>query len=431
MANPGINKAEQARRVKAIEDALGNGYPPPDEACGKSDVSALDAAAKALDINYSTFRNWARLNRNKINWDLWENKKTTEDIPAQERVSVDALQDRIRTLEAALRASAKEDITRRAVREKIFELAASEPKPPKWLAAPKSSRGVMGVPTLFFSDWHWGERVNPTEIYGANEFNLEIAHERAQRGVNTAIDLLMNHLTGPDYPGIVLALGGDMVTGDIHEELSNTNDAPIMPTVVDLFGVLIWCISALADKFGHVFVPCVTGNHGRNTKKIQAKERNATNFDWLVYQLLAKHFKDDNRVQFQIPDGPDCQYQIYGHRYLLTHGDQFRGGDGMIGPIGPLTRGRHKKASRDASMQRGWDTMICGHFHTLMMLPHLIVNGSLKGLDEYAFANNFGFERPSQALWLTQPEHGITFQMPVYVDEPHAHGKVEWITWAA
>lgn len=82
-------------------------------------------------------------------------------------------------------------------------------------------------------------------------------------------------------------------------------------------------------------------------------------------------------------------------------------------------------------MQRGWDTMICGHFHTLMMLPHLIVNGSLKGLDEYAFANNFGFERPSQALWLTQPEHGITFQMPVYVDEPHAHGKVEWITWAA
>ena len=51
MANPGINKAEQARRVKAIEDALGNGYPPPDEACGKSDVSALDAAAQAVDIS--------------------------------------------------------------------------------------------------------------------------------------------------------------------------------------------------------------------------------------------------------------------------------------------------------------------------------------------------------------------------------------------
>jgi hypothetical protein len=52
-----------------------------------------------------------------------------------------------------------------------------------------------------------------------------------------------------------------------------------------------------------VFVPCVTGNYGRNTLKIRAKGRNFTYFDWLIYQFLAKLFAHDARVQFAIPDG--------------------------------------------------------------------------------------------------------------------------------
>jgi len=27
-------------------------------------------------------------------------------------------------------------------------------------------------------------------------------------------------------------------------------------------------------------------------------------------------------VQFAIPDGADCLYRVYNHRYLFTHGDQ-------------------------------------------------------------------------------------------------------------
>ena len=59
-----------------------------------------------------------------------------------------------------------------------------------------------------------------------------------------------------------------------------TNEREIMPTLLDVHGLLIWCIETLAKEFGRVFVPCVTGNHGRNTHKIRAKGRNFTNFDW-------------------------------------------------------------------------------------------------------------------------------------------------------
>ena len=149
----------------------------------------------------------------------------------------------------------------------------------------------------------------------------------------------------------------------------------------------------------------------------------------LLYQFLDKHFENDERVTFLIPDGSDAYYSIYGHKYLLTHGDQFRGGDGVIGALGPIIRGDHRKRSRNAQIEMEYDTMLLGHWHQLIQLERLIVNGSLKGYDEYAYANNFGFEPPRQALWLTHPEHGLTFSMPVYVDRKRQVISKEWISW--
>ena len=85
--------------------------------------------------------------------------------------------------------------------------------------------------------------------------------------------------------------------------------------------------------------------------------------------------------------------------------------------------------TRDTGMAVPWDTLICGHWHQLMQLPDLIVNGSLKGYDEYAFQNNFEWEAPAQALWITHPEHGITFQMPVYLGEGKRETSGEWVSW--
>ena len=73
--------------------------------------------------------------------------------------------------------------------------------------------------------------------------------------------------------------------------------------------------------------------------------------------------------------------------------------------------------------------MLLGHWHQLIQLERLIVNGSLKGYDEYAYSNNFGFEPPRQALWLTHPEHGLTFSMPVYLDRKRQPKSKEWISW--
>ena len=99
----------------------------------------------------------------------------------------------------------------------------------------------------------------------------------------------------------------------------------------------------------------------------------------------------------------------------------------MIGALGPIIRGDHKKRSRNTQIDLEYDTLLLGHWHSYIHLTRLIVNGTLKGYDEYAYANNFPFEQPQQALWITHPRHGITFRMPVYVEQKRQVGKLSWV----
>jgi hypothetical protein len=75
-----------------------------------------------------------------------------------------------------------------------------------------------------------------------------------------------------------------------------------------------------------------------------------------------------------------------------------------------------------------YDTMLIGHWHQYTHLGRLIVNGSLKGYDEYAYNSGFPFETPQQALWLTHPKYGITYRMPVYVDRVREATKTAWVS---
>jgi hypothetical protein len=341
------------------------------------------------------------------------------------------LQDKVKKLEAALkvkeRTASELDIIKGVIGH--MKRKVEDAEIPSFMLGQKSGSSP-GVPTLFLSDLHWGEVVHPSQINGVNQYNVRIAHERMQTLVDSAVHLLKIISPKMDYPGIVVLLGGDMISGNIHDELTATNEINSMPAVEDLYKVLVSVIKKLADIFGRVFLACVSGNHGRDTHKIWNKDRHHTSFDWLLYRFLALHFQDDPRVTFFIPDGPDAYYRIYEHRYLLTHGDQFRGGDGMIGALGPIIRGDHKKRSRNAQIDMEYDTMVIGHWHQYIHLTRLIVNGSLKGYDEYAYSNNFGYEPPQQALWLTHPKYRITYRMPVYVDKRRAAPKTAWVSVA-
>lgn len=341
------------------------------------------------------------------------------------------LQEENRALSSGIGSLRKQLLTDERVKSEIYKLANYTPEPPEWLVdANTATGGSPGVPTLLASDWHWGEVVRPSEINYVNEYNMEIAQKRSHKLIETTITLLTQHLAYPRYPGIVFALAGDMLTGNIHEELSETNDMPINLVFMDLVDNLMAAILRLKAVFKKVFIPCVAGNHGRTTKKVRAKEFNYNNYDWLLYQTLARAFRDDPDVKFYIPDGTSALVNVANRVYNITHGNMFRGGDGMIGHLGPITRGDHKMRTRSNQIHQGYDTLVMGHFHQLLQSNDIITNGSLIGYNEYAWNNNFRFEVPAQALWITHPQVGITIQMPVYLEDKPQKNEVEgsWVS---
>lgn len=283
-----------------------------------------------------------------------------------------------------------------------------------WMREKRKYSSLTGTPTLFISDVHFDEVVKAEQVAYANEYNHEVAVTRVKHTFQTALDLTKKFLSKPKYEGFICAFGGDNLSGNIHEELKESNDQRILKSVLDLTELYIEGIGTLADEFGKVFCPCVVGNHGRMDKKPRFKFRVQDNFEWLIYQYLAKHFKKDDRVSFLIPDAPDALWSVYGRKYLLNHGDQFQGGTGISGAFAPLMLGRARKQHKQTALGKPFDTLIMGHWHQYIHTESLIINGSIKGYDEYADQHNFAFEKPQQALWIDHPDHGTTFRMPVH-----------------
>jgi hypothetical protein len=343
---------------------------------------------------------------------------------------------RVLTLEKALRDRTRENDSAEKLRREIFGLSEYTRTPPVWLEQEHKGK-TTGVPLIMASDWHWGETVDPDQVGGMNSFNRKIAKARVKIMGNSIVDLCFHHMTTPNYPGVVFCVGGDMITGAIHEDLAQTNDGPVTLSVVEVEEQLIGMITLLADKFGKVFVPCVPGNHGRTTIKPRAKNRIFDSWEWVIYTHLERYFANDPRVTVHVPNEVDAHFAIYGHRFMLTHGDTLgvKGGDGIIGALGPIARGAIKVGRSEAQCGRDFDTLLIGHYHTYIprgdAVP-VLANGSLIGYNEYArLVLRAGPTRPTQCLAFIHPKRGFTAQWPIYLDagERRKPGSSAWCAW--
>ena len=300
----------------------------------------------------------------------------------------------------------------------LSNLKAGSVKPPSWLR-PKKKAKDTGIVCAVLSDTHFDEIVSPNEIQGRNAYNREIAVQRLRKFFEKIVLLTNDYLTGLNYSGCVLFLGGDIFSGDIHDELTQTNEDTMLGSVLFWTEQISAGIGMLADEFGEVYVPCVVGNHGRRTRKPRDKLRARDNFDWFLAKTLESQWLSDDRVTFDIPDGTDAFVPVHDATYLLTHGDQASGGGGIGGIWPPIMRLVARKRNNN-----DFTCMVLGHWHQLVMAPSsgFILNGSLKGYDEFASVMNFPCEPPQQALWINVPDKGILWQTPILVCDRKAEG---------
>ncbi len=285
-------------------------------------------------------------------------------------------------------------------------------------------KGYRAIANTVSSDQHFGEVVRAEEVQGVNAYNIAIAKSRLKTHAEKFVSLGRDHLGYLTYEGAHVWWNGDAFSGNIHEELAKSNELDTLAAFDAMLDPVVAFFLTIAEGYGHTHISARRGNHTRTSRKTPAKGRVRESFDWLFMRVVQRELRGDKRFTFDIPESDDGIISQYGYRFLATHGDQFRGGSGISGIMTPLALGNYRKLRRNVSIgdHMTYDTMILGHFHQYLTLPGLIVSGSLKGYDEFAYVNNFGYEAASQAFWVTTPEHGPSFHTAIAVSDRKREG---------
>jgi hypothetical protein len=306
----------------------------------------------------------------------------------------------------------------------FFEQARKGPiNPPTWEIKPRKG-GHAGLVVAQLTDTHFDEVVRPEEIFGLNAYNREIALLRFRRWAEKVVTIPRDYFAGVRIEGLVIPATGDILSGDIHAELKESNEDKLLASVLFWTEQVIGVLELLEKEYaGHVSVHAVVGNHGRTTIKPVFKGRAHSNVEWLLWSVVRDRLADrGSKVRVEVSDSMDLNVPIYGRNHLLTHGDQFQGGTGISGAYAPLSLGTHRKGQRQAVAKMPMDLMVIGHMHQYLDLPGVIMGGSMIGYNEYAFGLNLRPEFAKQALWLTTPERGKTLTMPVELQDREAEG---------
>jgi predicted phosphodiesterase len=354
-----------------------------------------------------------RISRSGLSDEMKDAVKAVVDINAdgvEKQDIISGLKKRIKELEYGNHAERKKA-------EILACLAEHEYRPsPDWLNMPKKSGSHHATPVLFISDTHVPEVVNADMIRGVNEYNYEIAEARLKEVISGAIKICRVYTAGVEIDGIVVMFGGDLFTGFIHEELRRTAKMNLLPSLIKLHDMLIGALESLREEFGYVSVKCVVGNHGRIDLKPQHKTYVEDNFEWLLYKMIEGYFKTDERVHVEVATAPEIMFDVYKTRILLTHGHQIKGGQGLTGLINTVLRNEIKLNRQFAfcGPEYHFDLLCLAHFHQLVFLQNLVVNGSIIGYTEYANSILAQYQPPQQALFFITPERGKTIQVPIF-----------------
>lgn len=259
---------------------------------------------------------------------------------------------------------------------------------------------------LLWSDLHAAERVFADQTHGLNEYGWDIMLERHDKLRKSVLSFLSNR----PYPVKKLRiLGlGDMVSGDIHDELRETNEKILMETALQLGLDMAEWIESFIPHFEEITLDGIVGNHGRTSKKPSAKNQHS-NFDWMVYHIVKLRLAGNPSITVNVPKSPVEIVEVMGRKLFLFHGDGVR--SAMPGvPWGGIIRRSNELRKTYEPAFGHIDHFVLGHWHeaNVVFNKTIIVNGSVKGPDEYSLKAFGGGADATQLLLVFNEKYGMT-----------------------
>ena len=270
------------------------------------------------------------------------------------------------------------------------------------------------VAILQLGDQHIDEVVKSETVMGLNEYNLEIAEQRQKRVYRTAAKLIGHHQKHYNIREVVILFGGDCIGNWIHPELEQTNSLSPNEAIHKFKGMTIAGLRYLHDNLDvdKIRVICISGNHPRETKKVQFNNFSEMNKEYWMYLDIQQSIEalELNKFEWHIPRAEMAVFNIFGKNYLSAHGHQFKYAGG-VGGIFPSMFRWFGNINRNLNIK----TAFIFHYHQSILTNKVIVNGTPKGFDAFALGHGFEYEKPSQNLILLDSHFGICNFQPIFL----------------
>jgi hypothetical protein len=267
------------------------------------------------------------------------------------------------------------------------------------------------VAVAMASDWHVEETVESTSVNGLNQYNLTIAKSRIEKFFATIARLTEIERHGARIDDLILWLGGDLLTGMIHEELAETNSKTPTETLLWLQERLLSGLATLKPHFKRILIPTSYGNHGRTTVKPRHATGAKHSYEWLLYRILEGRLAGDQQIEFQIADQYFNFMSVYGRNIRFHHGDALK----YNGGVGDISIGVNKAIAAWNKSPNRADLDIFGHWHRYQQNSNWLCNGSLVGYNAFALSIKASFEPPLQTYFLLDKKRGRTMTAPIYL----------------
>lgn len=303
------------------------------------------------------------------------------------------LQDEIATKDAELKAA----------------LAISEHKSEYTIKTVPNGK-LSCTPIILASDFHCDELIYKRKVNGLNDFNLETADKRIAKFFGNAIRLIKMVEKEAKVDAITLALLGDFVSSNIHEELlENTSLRPI-EAILWVYDRLESGIKLIRETFPNypLVVPCCTGNHSRINKKLRISTESGNSLEFFLYSMLKKQFPE---IEFLVSESYMCYIDIYGKKCRYMHGHHCRYWGGVGGLTIPLNKAIHMWNEAKYA-----DYTFLGHFHTMQSGSQWRSNGSLIGYSPFSIAIKSSYEPPVQKFMTLLSNGMISNECPIILE---------------
>ena len=262
-----------------------------------------------------------------------------------------------------------------------------------------------------FSDAHIEETVDPENVLGLNEYDIDIAKVRIQKYFQN----LAQCLNVDDVNVLYFASLGDTISGFIHEELAQTNQMTPLEATLEAQSLIFSGLKFLCEntKIKDIKFIGIVGNHSRTTKKIQHSNGFKLSYEWLMYKNIESQCKAMKLpIEFCIPNAELAIINTPDNKkFIFCHGFQIKGGgNGTVCGIYPALNRLALKWGKTIAQ----DKIYLGHFHQCVSIPNAVVNGSIIGYNSFALTNGFSYEEPAQMYEVYDSNIGQLLTRKIY-----------------